>query len=133
VLNEGPVQRGAAPSYNVLFPSTSTRGGSATIAAGELLVIPAQSWLVFDDEQGQEKLWLVWSDKPEPLFEQVALLANPTDRGAIRDEPRAAAMRDFLRVHRCTDLTVTRDPQGQRTTLRCRGNVLVAAVVLEHR
>lgn len=133
VLDEGPVRTGGLPSFNVLFPSMSTRDGAATIAAGEEIEIPSRSWLVFDDEQGQEKLWLVWSEKPQPSLDQVAALANPTDRGAIRDEQRARAVRDFLAAHQSAGLAVTRDSQRQRTLLRCAGSVLVAPVTLEHR
>ena len=133
VFNEGPTRQGVRPSFNVLFPSTSTRDGAATITAGEELQIPAQSWLVFDEEQGKETLWLVWSAKREPQLDQVAALANPTDRGAIRDERLARAVGGFLAAHRSASLAAARDPTRQRTVLRCAGDVLVAAVELEHR
>jgi hypothetical protein len=133
VLNEGPTREGGRPSFNVLFPSTSTRDGSATIAAGEELQIPAQSWLVFDEEQGKETLWLVWSAKRAAELDQVGVLANPSDRGAVRDARLARAVRDYLAAHRSAGLAATPDRTRQRTVLRCDGDILVAAVELEHR
>jgi serine/threonine protein kinase len=133
VLNEGPVREQGLPMYNLLFPSASTRGGSARIAAGENVQIPAETWLVFDDEQGTEKLWLVWSAGRVSEIDDVAPLANPVQRGAIQDVRQRRALQRFLgRIPRAT--ASAEGASGERRTrLSAKGETLVSTIELEHR
>jgi hypothetical protein len=133
VLNEGPAPDKGPPSYNLLFPSTSTRAGSARLPASEEIQIPGETWLVFDEEQGTEKLWLVWATREIPALDGVRTVANPSQGGEIRDERQRHAVRDFLARHVEPTLAPARDVVRGRTLLRASGDTLVGVIELEHR
>ncbi|MBN2369228.1 MAG: protein kinase [Vicinamibacteria bacterium] len=133
LFNEGPNRKNGLPDYNILHPSAMRNGGSAMIAAGKEIQIPARSWLVFDDEQGTERLWLVFCATREPAFDGIASVANPNDRGEIRNERQISAIRDFIAIHRRAALEVRHDTTRDRTRARFHGDVLVASLELEHR
>ncbi|HUG52038.1 MAG TPA: hypothetical protein VMR21_00485, partial [Vicinamibacteria bacterium] len=133
VINEGPAPRGGSASFNVLYPRAGDEGTtSAQLAAGGVISIPEGSWFAFDEEQGTERLWLTWSAEPVPPLEAVKSLANPRDRGAVRDAVQAAALEEFFRTRGAAAPEIVRDEQARRTVIRGDGPVLVALLKLEH-
>ncbi len=133
VLNEGPVLEQGLPMYNLVFPSASTRSGSARVVAGDDIQIPAETWLAFDDEQGTEKLWLVWSAVRVEELDVVTPLANPVQRGAIQDPRQRRAVRRFLEQNPRATATTVGAGGARRTRLSAAGETLVGAIELEHR
>jgi serine/threonine protein kinase len=128
VLNEGP--QSARPEFVVLFPSPTANRGSSLLTAAQLVQIPEQSWFRFDEQQGVEKLWLVFSAEPVPDLELAKSFANAQTRGLITDQSQNQAVQNLL--------TTRYDPKpdvnkGEHlTTLKSPGTVLVYAVRLEH-
>jgi serine/threonine protein kinase len=130
IINEGPEPTGGKPSYNVLFPTTTTGGGSALLAAGQEVQIPEKSWFKFDEVRGTERLWLALSAREVPELEAVKGLANPKDKGAIRDPGQIDALQAFLA--RQPPPPLPREAASKRTRLKGQGDVLVSLLKLEH-
>jgi serine/threonine protein kinase len=129
LLNEGPTPTGQTPSYNVLFPSDSA---SAELPGNHPVPIPTADWFQFDQQQGEEKIWLVWSAAPVPVLESVKRFANPKDMGEIKSAEQNAAVADFLKTRSPAKPIVERDAVKKETTVKATGDVLVHVVKLEH-
>jgi len=128
LLNEGPAS-GDATTYNVLFPEATTNGGSPRVTANQKL---QTAWMRFDDHQGTENFWLVWSASPVPELEAVAGAVNDRDLGEIKDGAKARTVRDFLKQHSSTKPEVTKDSTRKQSVVKARTDVLVNAIELEH-
>ena len=133
VINESPVAAGQSSSFNILFPSPTANRGSAQLAAGQSIRVPEiGEGFEFDEEQGAEKLWLIWAAAPVPELEAVKGWANPQDLGEIKDAARIAALRDFLNRASSAKPDVERDETNKQTTVKAKGDVLVRLVNLQH-
>jgi len=136
VINEGPAQTNGLPELNVLFPDTITNGGSAEIKADQTVQIPrpsrkpGQDWFIFDQEEGLEKIWLVWSERNVPELEAVKGWANPKNEGEIGDPGQIKAVAEYLAAHAVAN--PEKDEMSKRTKLKSKDGVLVALVKLEH-
>ena len=135
ILNEGENGPDGLPTFNLLFPSPTSNGGTASVSPNALIQIPARSWIVFDNAVGTEKVWLVWSVAAVPELEAVKYVANPQDRGAILKPEQLAAVRAFITAQAANKASVERidnNPTDRRTVLRADGDVLVHVVPLAH-
>ena len=133
VINESPAASGSATSFNVLFPSATSNNASARLAAGQPIQIPERGdGFIFDEEQGTEKLWLVWSASALAELEALKRWANPQDKGEIKDLTQAAALREFLTKHSTSKLDVEKDEANKQTVVKGKGEVLAKLVNLEH-
>jgi hypothetical protein len=127
LLNEGPA--GDAVTYNMLFPETKTNNGSPKVTADQKL---QTAWMRFDDHQGTEKFWIVFSASPVKELEAVTNRVNDVDQGEIKDVAQARAVRDFLQKHSSPQPDVTKDSAKKQTTVKGKGDVLVNKIELEH-
>ena len=126
IVNESP-----DGSHNVLFPSSLRSSGSAAVGAGQGVQIPETGdGFVFDEQEGTEKLWLIWSPNTVPLLESVKRWANPEDKGQIKDPAQLSSVRDFLSS--ATQGAAEKDEAKKLTTVNGKGDVLVKLVKLEH-
>jgi serine/threonine protein kinase len=132
ILNEGPEATDGAPSIVVLFPSPTANGGSSFLAENEPVQIPQQGWFQFDQEEGTEKLWLVFSANTEPELEAVKGFANAKDRGAINDLVLGRRVREFLKTHLAAKTTLENNDGRKQTTIKAQGDLLVQLISLEH-
>jgi serine/threonine protein kinase len=128
LLNEGPAS-GDATTYNVLFPESQSNGGSPRVTANQKL---QTAWMRFDDHQGTENFWLVWSASPVKELETVTGVVNDRDLGEIRDAAKARAVRDFLKQHSVTKPEVTKDSAKKQSVVKVKLDVLVSMIELEH-
>jgi serine/threonine-protein kinase len=130
IINESPPVSGQAPSFNILFP---TAQGSAQLSAAQTVRIPNHNdGFVFDKEQGAEKLWLIWAAGEVAELEPLKRLANPDDKGEIRDAAQIKALRAFLTTRSAVEPQVTRDEASKQTMVQMKGDVLVKLVNLQH-
>jgi serine/threonine protein kinase len=128
LLNEGPASANSS-TYNVLFPESKTNSGSPQVAAGGTL---QTDWMRFDEQQGTEKFWMVWSASPVRELEAVTEVVNDRDLGEIKDPAKVRAVRDFLNQHATTKPQVTKDSARKQSVIKGKGDVLVNAIELEH-
>ena len=128
LLNEGPTA-GEAASYNILFPEPETNSGLARVAADQKL---QTDWMRFDEHQGTEKFWIVWSASPVKELDAVSGTVNERQQGAVSDIDQARAVRDFLDRHPSPKPEVAKDSAKKQTIVRAKGDTLVSFVELEH-
>jgi len=128
LLNEGPADEDAV-SYNMLFPEAKTNNGSPRVTADQKV---QTAWMRFDDHQGTEKFWIVYSGAPVKELEAVTDKVNDRDQGAITDPAQARALRDFLQKHSTAKPEVTKDSAKKQTTVEVKGDLLVNFIELEH-
>ena len=128
LLNEGPAA-GDATTYNLLFPEAKTNNGSARVSADQKL---QTAWMRFDEHQGAEKFWLVWSASPVKELDAVTDSVNEKDQGEIKDSAQARAVRTFLEKHSSPKPEVAKDSAKKQTTVKGRGDALVSFIELEH-
>jgi serine/threonine protein kinase len=127
LLNEGPA--GNAVTYNMLFPETKTNNGSSKVTADQKL---QTAWMRFDDHQGTEKFWIIFSPTPVKELDAVTNKVNDTEQGEIKDSAQSRAVRDFLQQHSLSAPEVTKDSARKLTTVKGKGDVLVNSIELEH-
>jgi len=132
LLNEGPAGADQTPTYNVMFPTETANKGSALVNENQLIQIPEQSWFQFDEQQGTEKIWLVWSAKEVPEMEAVNGFANSKDRGVISSPGLRTAVNQFLKDHFSAAPSIQRDKEKKETVVRANGEILVHVINLEH-
>ncbi len=65
------IHRGSSGTWKPLFPSAETSGGDNHVEKGRTYDIPAGYVFTFDDQAGEEKLFIVLSRKPEPDLEKL--------------------------------------------------------------
>jgi serine/threonine protein kinase len=133
LLNEGPpAEADQIPTYNVLFPSETANKGSALLRENQQIQIPEESWFQFDEQQGTEKIWVVWAEKEVPEMEAIKGFANPKDRGAVSSPALRTAVNEFLKAHSATNSYVKRDEDKKETIVRANGAILIHVIKLEH-
>lgn len=88
----------------------------------------------FDDQQGTEKLWIVWTKRelPELTAAKDAASFLPEHGGGIQDPARVATLEAFLAKHASVAPRLEEDEPGKQTVLRGEGDVLVYLRKLEH-
>jgi len=67
------VMRGSSGTWKLLFPSAEVAGGSNHVSKGESRQIPSgeRGQFVFDEQAGNEKLFLVLTRQPEPDLDKL--------------------------------------------------------------
>jgi len=130
IFNEGPATASATTEYVVVFPSTTANNNSSLIKAGQEVQIPEKTWLEFDQQQGVEKLWLVFSKDAVAELEAARQAASPQSKNLITDVGQNKVVEDFLARNS------GRKPESEEgaslTTVKAQGNLLVYAIKLEH-
>jgi hypothetical protein len=129
ILNEGPALGSQQASFNILYPA---QGQSAALGAGDSRQIPGRGWIVFDQQEGVEKLWMVWAERPVPELEAAKQFAQSQDQGAVQDPERATAVQRLLSSASASATVIERDEAGRRTIVRGRSKLLVKLTRLEH-
>jgi serine/threonine protein kinase len=128
VLNEPPGRINEIPRYIILLAAPASGEAPAALNTE----FPEDTWLQFDDKEGTEKLWLVWSASQIPALEVVRGLDNPRDEGRITDPGQAGAVKDFLKKFLEQKPVVERDEEKKQTSIKGRGDTLVYPLELKH-
>ncbi|HYK22014.1 MAG TPA: protein kinase, partial [Pyrinomonadaceae bacterium] len=130
VLNEGPSTEATVPEFNVVFPTSTANKGSSSLAAGQIVQIPEESWLQFDRQEGTEKLWLIFSSEPLPDFERTREFAGRQTQGQITDPSLNKSIQGFLATH--SDPKPEYEKGDTLTTVKSAGNLIVYPIKLQH-
>lgn len=77
------VARGTSGQWKVLFPATELNQGDNRIQAFQRLTFPSSGRFYFDEQAGEEKLFLVLSRKPESNFEDLIYKINAPAPGPV--------------------------------------------------
>lgn len=134
IINEGPVQ---GTPLTILFPSSTSNNGSSFISANQQIQVPQEvkadknkGWLQFDDQEGIEKIWLVWSADSVSELEAVKSFANPRDQGVIANAGSNDAVRQFLKLHATANSSLERGKRVARVS--GHGAILTHIINLDH-
>ncbi|HEY6400187.1 MAG TPA: protein kinase [Blastocatellia bacterium] len=131
IINESPAITGQASSFNILFPSPTSNGGVSQVPASQIIRIPDHNkGFVIDEEQGEEKLWLIWSAREVAGLEPLTHWANPDDAGEIKDATQVKTLREFLAAGAAKQPPFTKN--DKQTTVKMQGDILVKLVTLRH-
>lgn len=125
VVNEGPPQHDG-PVWTWLFPYPGLNQGSAALSASTPLLLPPDSFLQLDAMQGQEKVYLIWSDHDIPELNASVFRAEKSGRIRGRDLP---AIRALLAEASSPMEVIKADTE---TIVRGSSPVLVKLITLEH-
>jgi tRNA A-37 threonylcarbamoyl transferase component Bud32 len=128
LLNEGPAN-GDAATYNVLFPEAKTNNGSPRVSANQKV---QTAWMRFDDHQGTERFWIVWSSSPVKELEAVTDAVNDRDLGEIKDAAKARSVGDYLKAHASPKPDIAKNSEKKETVVKAKTNVLINSIELEH-
>ena len=83
------VMRGSSGSWKLLFPSSEVGGGSNVVESGrQYMVPPSPGRFAFDEQAGEEKLFLVLSRRPESSLEQLIYSLSPGAKPADVKAPK---------------------------------------------
>jgi len=136
IINEGPEIVNGLPQYNILFPDPKlTAANAPSLRANKPLFVPSERppWFYVDDQQGTEKHWLVWAERPVAELEKVKRWLNEKDGGEIKDVGEIRSMQQFLNQNYSAARPVA-DRGLRETNLKGgRDGVLVHPVTLAHR
>ena len=93
--NEGAylyvVSRGSSGNWSVIFPTKEVDNGNNFIAPFRPYTVPNSGRFFFDDQAGEEKLFIVLSRKPESSFEDIIYTINsPTPQAKPQKEMQLA-------------------------------------------
>lgn len=123
VLDKGPV------NYNVLFPTPKANNGLAKLSAGD---VRETGWLVFDNNTGNEKLELVWSEKPLEQLESI--FKDAASHGLIIDRPdQIKTVENLLEAYGSNPPNIVSDKLKDETTVQAKSRILVRELILKHK
>ena len=118
------VLRGTSGNWTVLFPSPEISGGNNVIERGRQYEIPSGHWFTFDQQAGEEKLFIVLSRKPETDLEKMIYSLR---QGQGTAPPAAAPKSDAT----TTIMAENRAPIGDDLVSRVRSQVFARDLVFE--
>jgi len=136
LINEFKARAGGLPDFVVMFPNA---GGSAQVEADRTIQIPTPSgnpetdWFMFNEEAGEEKIWLIWSERSVEEMEAIKGLANPEDKGLVGDPDQIGRVAQYLKALATAEAEVERDEASGITKLKGKGEVLASVIRLKHR
>jgi hypothetical protein len=83
------VMKGTSGSWKVLFPSAEIADGSNRVASGrQTLIPPPPGRFAFDEQAGEERLFIVLSRHPEPSLEQLIYSLGSGSPGPAAEEAK---------------------------------------------
>ena len=82
------VMKGTSGSWKVLFPSAEIADGSNRVGSGrQTLIPPPPGRFAFDEQAGEERLFIVLSRNPEPSLEKLIYSLGSAGQPAEAKEP----------------------------------------------
>lgn len=83
------INKGTSGRWNVLFPSRSIAGGANRVDPEYRYVIPPGGWFTFDEQVGEEQLFILLSRTPvEDLEQAIYEMGKPEDAQQPDDKPK---------------------------------------------
>jgi len=125
VVNEGPPQRDGA-IWTWLFPYPALNRGSSALSASAPLLLPPDSFIQLDKMEGQEKVYVVWSDHEIPELQDAVLASDKSGQVRVAAIPVIRAI-----ISKASpDVEVIK--ADSETVIRGHSPVLVKLITLEH-
>ena len=125
LVNEGPPKKDGSV-WTWLFPYPAWHQGSAALSAATPLLLPPDDFIVLDRMEGQEKVYLIWSNHEIRELSASVIAADKYGRIRTGDLP---AIRDIL-AKSSVDVDVVK--ADTETVIRGSSPVLLKLITLEH-
>ncbi len=135
IINEGPNLVNGLPQYNFLFPDpNSVPAHSPSLRANQQLFVPSERppWFLVDSEQGTEKQWLVWAERPVAELEPLKKWLNERDYGEIKDANEIRSVHQFLNQKYSTARPTYEKDEHQTRLKSDKDGLLVYPINLKH-
>lgn len=119
-----------AQTMRLLSPGHGADSGA--IAADQIVEFPSTpgEFLEFDEQKGEEEIWVVWSARPLAVLEAMRRFSQAPFGGEIRDPIALEQLRGLLRsMPAGVPKPVERGPGS---AFRTSGDLLIGRVVLRH-
>ncbi len=135
IVNEGPQIVNGLPQYNILFPDPREVADNApTLRANQKLLVPKEPyWFDADNQQGTEKHWMVWAERPVIELEAVKKWLNEKDGGEIKDANEIRSVRQFLNQNYSAGRPVAEEGEHQTHLKGGKDGILVYPMTVAHR
>jgi hypothetical protein len=114
------------------FSSPTANNGATLVAANSEIQIPQASWFNFDEEQGAEKLLLVWFGERDTGVGCSKRVCWRKGAKELIDNPDSNRAVEALNQTLCTEAIVEKSSDRKQTTVRASGDLLVQLLKLEH-
>jgi serine/threonine protein kinase len=137
LIGVGPGKNGG-DEYNVMFPLPARLGSTdklePRLAANQTVQLPAVDWYQFDEHDGTEKVWLIWSTHPLPDLDAIIgeAAASKSDPGVITNPAYITQVQSYFKRYESAPPQVTNDKREKRSSLKGRGTVVVNLIELSH-
>jgi class 3 adenylate cyclase len=125
LINEAPGQT----EYNVLFPTRKNNNGSPRIAANKRV---ETDWYVFVENEGIEKLWVIWSPQTVPELDAIFGKAFE-EEGEISGAAQMGKLQSFLDKYKSQPPDIKENATKDMITVKGRSEALVSLVELNHK
>lgn len=123
------IARGSSGLWKVLFPVSEVANGDNLIQPFRRYEVPNGGRFYFDDQAGEEKLFLVLSRKPEPNFED--LIYSVTQPAASPVKPASSAPASPARAAAKTFQIAGLRPIDDALVSKVRGDLMARDLVFE--
>ncbi|HKQ79186.1 MAG TPA: protein kinase [Blastocatellia bacterium] len=135
IINEGPVIVNGLPQYNFLFPDPIEIADNApSLRANQQLSVPKEPyWFDADNQQGTEKHWLIWAERPIVELEAVKKWLNEKDGGEIKDANDIRSVREFLNQNYSAARPVAEEGEHQTHLRGGKDGMLIYPMTVAHR
>ena len=90
------VSQGSSGTWKPMFPSPEVADGNNHVDGFRNYVLPPQSRILFDEQTGTEKLFLVFSREPEPSLERMIYSLQGGQPAAAPNKEEAAPAKTLL-------------------------------------
>ncbi|MCZ2074496.1 MAG: DUF4384 domain-containing protein [Bryobacterales bacterium] len=94
------VARGSSGTWSVLFPNPEVARGSNIVAPGRTYEMPSGGRIVFDEQPGTEKMFIVLSRRPEPNLEELIYSLSSTAQPPAVEREQAPAKQLMIAQNR---------------------------------
>jgi len=115
------VQRGSSGNWSLLFPTPEIAGGNNLVKSGQRYEIPAGHWFTFDEQAGEEQLFIVLYRQPEPNLEQMIYALQKQDAPPAAQPPEEKPAKVLMAGNRIDDSLIN----------KIRGQVVARDLVFE--
>lgn len=132
IVNEGPASIQGLPHYVLLFPKPNLNNGNSLVKANQELQLPGEKPWQMDQQEGTEKVWIIWAKNPVSSLEAVKGQVNPTDKGLVTDTAQIKAIQEFLTQNTTKKPEVAKNDETKLSIVTGEGDVTAHLLKLEH-
>src|SRR5205823_3202029 len=100
------VNQGSSGTWKPIFPSPEVADGDNHVDGWHAYTMPPKSRMVFDEQVGTEKLFIVFSREPEPEFENM-IYSLPGSKGQTATPPAQPASQPTAPPKRSKEMVIS--------------------------